>query len=152
MTIVVQPNLAPTQSSKRERILQAFEAVLVNVNGIDGRVFRTLPDANARELQPYVGLEWSSEQSNPMTVPQLERTLTVQVSVYVRGETPDLLADPIAVSVHSVLMADPSLGGLAIDTMLKDATFESASADQSAGKLTHQYEVIYRHSYADMTA
>ena len=139
-------------TSKRERILQAIESALSAVAGIDGRVFRTLPDANPRELQPYVALEWESEAATPLSVPQIERTLTVVVSVLVRGDVPDTLADPIAVSVHALLMADPTLGGLAIDVMLKGARFEAVSADQSAGKLTHEYDVLYRHSFADMTA
>lgn len=139
-------------ASKRETILAAIKAALQGVDGIDGRVYRSRPDPNERAAAPYIALEWSSENATPLSVPQIERTLTVQVSVLVRGDEPDRLADPIAVSVHALMMADPTFGGLAIDTMLKAASFEAASADQTAGRLTHEYDVLYRHSYADMTA
>ncbi|MFN5780324.1 MAG: hypothetical protein ACK44O_12775, partial [Novosphingobium sp.] len=46
---------------------------------------------------------------------KLNWTLDVLISVYARGEEPDKLADPTIVSVHSLLMADRTIGGLAYD-------------------------------------
>lgn len=137
--------------SKRERILKRIAAVLAATAGISGRVYRSDPEAAARGEHPCIMLSWSAESATPETVPQTERTLSVQVEILVRGDVPDALADPIAQSAHSLLMADQQLQGNAIDIMLGDARFEFESADQTAGRLTHEYLVKYRHSYGDMT-
>ena len=137
--------------SKREKILAAFKTALLPTAGIGNRVFRSDPEAVTLENVPCIDLAWLNEQASPDTVPQLERTLSVQVSVLVRGDVPDLLADPIITDAHARIMADATLGGLAIDIRLDDASFDFVSADNSAGKLTHQYSVKFRHSYTDMT-
>jgi hypothetical protein len=137
--------------SKREAIMKRIAAVLAGTAGVSGRVYRSEPEALDRDNHPCILLRWTNEQATPETVLQSERTLTVYVDILVRGDVPDSLADPIAQSVHALLMADPRLNGLALDTMLGDASFEYESADQTAGKLTHEYMVKFRHSWADMT-
>lgn len=137
--------------SKREQIMDVIGSRLANVSGVGGRVYRSQSDPNDRELMPCIAYRWTSEQPTPQTVPQMERTLNVEISVFTRGDTPDELADPIMVSVHSLLMADTSLGGLAIDMRLDDASSEIVAADMPAAKVTHAYAVQFRHSYSDMT-
>lgn len=139
-------------ASIRERILASLAADLAGVAGIDGRVYRSDPNPSARDLHPFVTLDWQSDQAAPATVPQTERRLVALVSVFVRGDGPDTLADPIMVAAHAAITADTTRGGLAIDTLLADASFEVESADETAGRLTHVYEINYRHSFADMTA
>lgn len=138
-------------SSKREQILQALCAALAPVTLIEGRVYRSDPEATDRENTPCINVTWSAEQATPQTVPMMERTLSVAVAVLARGDIPDQIADQIIVDVHQRIMADTTLGGLAIDTMLDTAAFEFVSADQTAGKLTHEYQIMYRHSFGDMT-
>ena len=137
--------------SKREQILSAIVTKLAPVAGVSGRVFRSQADPNPRELDPFIAVEWSSEQAMADTVQLLGRSLNVDVSVYTRGDAPDSLADPIMVDVHQRLTADPSLGGLAIDIQLEDASNEVIAADFPAAKVTHTYVVKYRHSYGNMT-
>lgn len=138
-------------SSKREQIVRAIMDKLAVLPGVDGRIFRSQADPNPRELAPYIAVQWTNEQSNPDTVQLLGRTLTVEVSVYTRGDIPDSLADDIIVAAHQLITADPSLGGLALDTMLEDASAEIIAADFPAAKVTHAYSVKFRHSYGDMT-
>ena len=138
-------------SSKRERILQALVAALAPVTGIEGRVYRSQPDPADRELIPCIKVDWTSEQATPETVPQMERTIAVQVAVLVRGDVPDQVADPIVSDAHARIMANAQWGGLAIDTRLDAAAFEVISADNTAAKLTHEYSIKFRHSYDDMT-
>jgi len=137
--------------SKRESIMLRLVTVLTPITGIGGRVFRADPEGADRDDIPCINLGWTAEQPSPETVPMLERTLTVQVSVLTRGDTPDALADPIIAEAHARIMADTSLQGQAIDIRLESASFEVVSADQSAGKLTHEYSIKFRHSYSDMT-
>jgi hypothetical protein len=142
-------------SSKREQIMQAIVTRLNTTAGVNGRVYRSAPDPSPREECPFIAVSWSTENASPDTVPQLERTLTVSVSVFTRATSlsgvADSDADAILVSAHSLLMADTQLGGLAIDMRLEDADTEIVAADMPAAKTTHQYSVKFRHSYADMT-
>ena len=124
---------------------------VANVAGVDGRVYRSQVDPNPRELSPFVAVQWTNEQPSTDAVQLMGRVLTVEVSVYTRDDIPDMAADDIVVSLHQLIMADPSLGGLAIDTMLEDASAEIIAADFPAAKVTHNYSVKFRHSYGDMT-
>ena len=136
--------------SKREAIMKRIATVLAATDGVDGRIYRSDPEAVDRDNHPCVLLRWTNEQASPDTVMQTERTLVVEVSILVRGDTPDTLVDPIAQSVHELIMADAQLNGLAIDTSFGDARFEVTSADETAGKLTHEYLVKFRHNYENM--
>ena len=138
-------------ASKREQIVLAIMARLANVVGVDGRVLRSQADPNVRDMAPFITVQWTSEQAAPETVPQLERLLNIEVAVYTRGDIPDSLADDILVSAHGLIMADTSLGGLAIDMRLEDAGSEIIAADFPAAKVTHNYSVKFRHSYGDMS-
>lgn len=139
-------------SSKREQILSAIVLAVSGAAGVDGRVYRSDPEATVREDQPCINVNWTSETQSEIATWYVERSLNVSVSILTRGDTPDVLADPIATDLYSLVMADTSLGGLAIDIEPGDTAFEVLSADQSAGKLTQEFVVKYRHSYADMTA
>lgn len=130
--------------------MQAMTARLATTAGVDGRVYRSQADPNNRDLHPYVALQWTNEQASPETVPMLERLLSVDVSAYTRTDDPDMAADPIMASIHSLLMADTQLGGLAIDIRLDNASLEIIAADMPAAKVTHTYNVKFRHSYTDM--
>lgn len=138
-------------ASKREQIMQAIGDRLAQTVGVGGRVIRSQTEPQDRDEMPCITYQWTSERSQPQTVPQMERTLSVEVHVYTRGDAPDELADPIIVSAHSLLMADTSLGGLAIDMQLEDASVEIVAADMPAAKVAHVYTVQFRHSYSDLT-
>jgi len=138
-------------NSKREQIIQAVGTALAGVQGVGGRVYRSRADAIAREQSPCITYDWSNEEVLPQVTVFAERQVSIFVSVFVRGDEPDRLADPIISSVHAALMVDTTLGGLALDMALGTATFEYESADKTAGKLTHEYQVMFRHAYTDMT-
>lgn len=138
--------------SKREKIMKRIATVLASAAGVNGRVYRSDPDAASRAESPCIVLSWQSDQ--PAGDPQVlsDRELTVSVQVITRGDAPDALADPIIQSVHSLLMADPKLDNNAIDIIYGPTDFEFESADQTAGRMTQQYRVLFRHSYHDLTA
>lgn len=138
-------------ASKRERIVAEIITRLADTQGVDGRVFRSLSDPLERDDCPFVAVRWTNERASPDTVPQLERTLDVEVAVFTRGDIPDQLADDVLVSAHDLIMVDTQLGGLAIDIRLEDATTEIVAADGAGAKTTHVYSVKFRHSYTDMT-
>lgn len=79
-----------------------------------------------------------------------EKRLTVLVSVYVRGAVPDQLADGIVESVHSKLMAEPTLGGLAMDISEGGTNWDMDEADQTAAIVSMRFVVWYRHARANL--
>ena len=64
------------------------------------------------------------------SLPTLDHSLTVRVSVIVRGDVPDNVADPTVESLHSKVMADLTVNNLAIDVQPSDTSFELLDADQ----------------------
>lgn len=131
--------------------MQRIATVLAGTAGVSGRVYRSEPEAMERDVCPCVLFRWTDERAEARSVPLLERSLSVEVDAMVRGAVPDALADPVIQSAHALLCADPTLGGLAIDISLSGARFEYVGADLTAGKITHEYVVLFRHSFADMT-
>ena len=139
--------------SIRERILARLLIVLTDVAGVDGKVYRNLADAMAFDEAPSINIEWQSDE--PAEEPSsflMHRHLTVSVSIFTRGDGPDILADPIAQSVHTLIMADEQLAGNALSTTLGSVTFEFENLEKNAAKTTHEYVVAYRHSYGDITS
>jgi hypothetical protein len=85
------------------------------------------------------------------SLPTLDWSFVVRVSVIVRGDKPDEVADPIVESLHSKIMADLTLGGYAIDVQPQGVSFEMVDADQPAGVIGCDYLVRYRTRLADLT-
>lgn len=138
--------------SKREKIMKRIAAVLAAADGVSGRVYRSDPDAATRAQSPCIVITWQTDQPSNEPVVMSERELTVSVQIITRGDAPDALADPVIQSVHALLMADPKLNNNAIDIIYGPTDFEFESADQTAGRLTQQYRVLFRHNYHDLTA
>lgn len=140
--------------SIREKIMARLAVVLADVTGgVDGRVFRSLADAMALDEAPCVTIEWQSDdEAEESSSLQMHRHLSVAVSVFTRGEAPDVLADPILQSIHTLIMADEQLDGNAIWTRLGSTSFEFENADKNAGKTTAEYQILYRHSFGDLAA
>jgi hypothetical protein len=63
---------------------------------------------------------------------------------------PDQAADPVIESLHSKLMADLTLGGLAIDIQPFQVEFQTVEADVPAGVVMCDYLVKYRTSVSDL--
>jgi hypothetical protein len=85
------------------------------------------------------------------SLPKLDSTLRVRVVVIVRANVPDQAADATMVDLHSRIMADLTLGGLAIDVQPTQTTFNIVEADQPAGVISCEYDVLYRTQVDDIT-
>ena len=83
---------------------------------------------------------------------KLDWTLRIRIVVVVRGNIPDNLADPTINSLHKKVVADPTLGGLAIDIRPSTTSFEMLDADKPAGVIFCEYEIDYRTSTTDLSA
>ena len=61
------------------------------------------------------------------------------------------MADATVESLHSKLLTDPTVGGLAIDVRPSTTTFELIEADQPAGLIMCEFEVDYRTTYGSLS-
>lgn len=138
-------------TTKRERILRTIQDKLALTYGVDGRVYRSRVTAVQRAESPAIVIEAISDTPAQNTsLPTLDWRMRVRVSVIVRGETPDELADPIIENMHARMVADLTLGGYAIDVQPDEVTFNMFDSDQPAGVIFNDYIVQYRTSVASL--
>lgn len=140
-------------TTKREHILTAIRTALTGTTGVASRIYRTRVEPIPREESPVIIVEPLNDTANQATsLPTLDWTLTVRVTVIVRGVIPDQQADPIVESLHTRLMTDLTLGGYAIDIQPVGVTFNFAEADGAAGEIQCDYRVLYRTSVTNLAS
>jgi hypothetical protein len=140
-------------ATKRETILAAIRTALIGTTGVSTRIYRSRVEPIAREESPAIVIEPLSDTASQNTaLPTLDWSMTVRVTVIVRGAIPDQQADPIIDSLHGKLMADLTLGGYAIDIQPIGVTFNFAEADGAAGEIQCDYRVLYRTSVTNLAS
>jgi|TARA_B100002019_G_C21144228_1_gene534862 hypothetical protein len=139
-------------TTKRESILAAVKTALANTTGVGTRIYRSRVDPLSRGESPAIIIEPISDTPEQNTsLPTLDWTLRIRVVVIERSDIPDQAADDTIESMHSKLMADLTLGGLAIDIQPAQTSFQLLEADQPAGVIFCEYEIRYRSQVADLT-
>lgn len=140
-------------ATKREQILQAIESALAGTVQVGTRIYRSRVTPLARGESPAIVVEPGRDDPQQNTsLPTLDWTFNVRVIVIVRGEVPDQVADPIIEDLHAKLMADLSLGGVAMDIQPATVIFELVEADQPAGAITCNFVVRYRTAVSSLSA
>ena len=137
-------------ASKREQILAAIETLLQGTVQVGTRIYRSRAQAYSRSESPAISI--SPGEDNPANAPRtigaslgrLDQVLPVLIEIYVRGDVPDQLADPIGVDVHARMMADRTLGGLAHEVQPDGWRPEYEPADATAGWIGHKFLIRYR--------
>jgi hypothetical protein len=138
-------------TTKRERILRTIQDRLALTHGVEGRVYRSRVTAMQRAESPAIVIEPISDTPTQNTsLPTLDWRMRVRVTVIVRGDVPDQLADPIIENMHARMVTDLTLGGYAIDVQPDEVTFNMLDADQPAGVIFNDYIVQYRTSVASL--
>lgn len=139
-------------ATRRETILAAVATALAGTTGVSTRIYRSRVEPMARAESPAIVIEPVNDIAEQNTsLPTLDWSLTVRISVIVRGAIPDQLSDPIVEDMHSKLMADLSLGGVAMDIRPQSVNFELVEADQPAGVVSCDYLIRYRTANANLT-
>ena len=132
-------------TTKREQILSQIATTLASTAGVSGRVYRSRVTAAARAESPMIVIEPVTDAARQLTsLPKLDWRMRVRVTVVVRSQTPDTDADSIIESMHSLLMSDLTAGGYAIDIQPVLTEFQFLDADQPAGVISNEYDVLYR--------
>ena len=141
-------------TTKREQILSAIATILADADGVTGRVYRSRQEAFSRNESPAIVIEPGGDQAaaEPVSTCKIDWTFTVVVAVYARGTVPDQTADPVIQSMHSLLMADRTLGGLVMDIWPSSMDPQFDKADLAAGWMVNTYTVRYRTSVTDLSA
>lgn len=139
-------------TTKRESILAAIKTALSGTAGVGTRIYRSRPEPLSRGESPAIVIEPVSDTPEQNTsLPTLDWTLRVRIVVIERATVPDQAADDTIEDLHSKIMADLTLGGLAIDVMPATTSFQLLEADQPAGVIFCEYDVRYRSQVADLT-
>lgn len=139
--------------TKREQILAAIRTTLTNTVGVGTRIYRSRVEPLARQESPAIIVEPIKDTCAQNTsLPTLDWSLIVRVAVIIRANVPDQAADPTVESLHSKLMADLTLGGLAIDIQPLQVEFQAVEADVPAGVVICDYRVQYRTSVTNLGA
>ena len=140
-------------ASKRELILAAIKTNLANTTGVGTRIYRSRVEALTRSETPAIIIEPVSD--TPQDTNSFNNKITwefkIRISVIARGSTPDNVADPTIESLHTKVLNDPSIGGLAIDVRPSTTTFELLEADEPAGVIGCEFDIEYRTSYNSLT-
>ena len=139
-------------TTKRESILAAVKTALTGTAGVGTRIYRSRVDPLSRGESPALIIEPVSDTPEQNTsLPTLDWTLRIRVVVIERSNIPDQAADDTIEDMHSKLMDDLTLGGLAIDIQPAQTSFQLLEADQPAGVIFCEYEIRYRSQVADLT-
>lgn len=140
-------------ATKREQILQAMRTALVGTVGVGTRIYRSRPDPVARGETPAIIIEPGKDVPEQNTsLPTLDWSFLVRVIVLSRAAIPDQAADATIESLHAKLVADLTLGGLAIDVQPGPVTFEIVEADSPAAVIVCDYIVRYRTSVSSLSS
>lgn len=134
-------------TSKAELITQAI-VVALTVPAMSsvpaGRVYRDLHGALQSDLLPAVAVE-TGDESTPerRTTRHKLRFLDVTVTVVAKGASPYSEADPALVESFDRLMADRTLGGVALEVIEGATRRERSAAEEQLGAITKTYRVQY---------
>ena len=140
-------------TTKRESILDEIKSTLAGTTNVGTRIYRSKVTPLSRGETPALVIEPINDSpESSFSLPRLDWSLSVRISVIVRGDVPDEVADPIVQSLHSKLMADLTLDGNAIDIQPGNVSFEMVDSDQPAGVIGCEYVVRYRTLVTDLTS
>tara|TARA_B100001029_G_scaffold15752_1_gene10522 strand:+ start:436 stop:861 length:426 start_codon:yes stop_codon:yes gene_type:complete len=139
-------------ATKREQILAALKTSLTGTTGAGTRIYRSRVEPFVRGESIAVVLEPVSDTPTDQTIyEKITWDFRVRISVIVRGSIPDSNADSTIESLHTKVMTDTTIGGLAIDIRPSTTTFEIVEADQPAGVISCEYDIEYRTSFNDLS-
>lgn len=139
-------------ATRREAILSAIATTLAGTTGVGSRIYRNRAEPLSRAESPAIVIEPANDLAQQNTsLPTLDWTLRVRIVVISRATLADQAADPTVESLHAKLMADLTLGGLAIDVQPAQVTFDFVEADVPAAVIACEYDIRYRTSVLSLT-
>ncbi|HET7552195.1 MAG TPA: hypothetical protein VFK04_12965 [Gemmatimonadaceae bacterium] len=142
-------------ASRRDQILAAVVAIL---NGAgkpaDTTVerYRTLPlTTEGAWILVYPMIE-ATERAPTPSGRLARRKLRVRCECRAQGEQVDQVLDPLLLWTVKALMADPSLGGVAINVQEEATQWDAEDADKVYGAAAVDFTIDYQTAAADPSA
>lgn len=138
----------------REQILARIAAALLNATPAGANVFRSREVSITKGLSPAIVVMPGNESHQSFGVSASKHELHVDISIFVRGDPWDQLADAVIEPAHRVVMSDAGLRSLVLDVRHVDvqSSFVSEEADRTAGTLTEPYLITYVTKPNDLSA
>lgn len=137
-------------STKRELIIVALKTVVESISGLP--CYRSRVEPFSRGKVPAAIIEPLQDKPESNVIGFLDWTLTVQVTLLVRGDEPDKIADPYIQQVHEKIMADLGLGGLSQDIQPVSVEYDLIEGDKPVGVIMMKFNVSYRTPEKILTA
>lgn len=132
-------------ASRRELILDAMETALAGTAQVGSRIFRSRVEAFIRGELPALVLQSVSDEPTQTNLARLSWELNFQITIYISGDEPDRLADPIVEDVHSKIMdpANPARVYL-VDLLPSSVGFDVEQGDKPVGIVTLGFVATYQ--------
>ena len=148
----------------QEQIVAYAAALLTGIDGVGNRIYRSRQEAYSRDESPAISVEPGPAvtAAEPVSTCKMDWTLQLLIAVFARGMVPpsgtpllglsaDQAADPVVQAVHSRMMTDRSLGGLAMNCWLLSRDPQMVSAEDPSIVTVLTYQVRYRTSVTDLS-
>jgi hypothetical protein len=137
--------------TRRELILSRIKTNLDAITG--ATVYRSRVEPLSRSEVPAVIVEPVNDSPvGTNFYDKLDWTMRVRITTFVRAATPDDTSDTYSQQVHSLLMADQTLNGYALDLLPDRTDFAMYEADIPVGMITQDFLVRYRTSRTNLTS
>ena len=136
--------------TRRELILKRIKTNLDPIVG--ATCYRSRVEPLARSEAPAIIVEPVSDQPSEEFSTVLQWELRVRVTVIVRANTPDDSSDDYLQQVHSLIMADPTVNGYALDINPDRVEFNMIEADVPVGIISMDFLVLYRSGRTNLTS
>ena len=136
-------------SSKADQIIQAIRTALtvprMSTVQPDG-IFLDLVNAIDQGTTLAIAIEEGDEPAPNLDglIRTAERRINIDVHVVTKSSAPLRTADPALVESYNRIMADRTLGGLALDIQEGDTQRRRSAAERPVGAITKTYTVEFR--------
>jgi hypothetical protein len=147
-------------TTKQEQIVAACYTALAGTVGVSNRIYRSRTEAFSRDESPAITVEHGRSDANiePISTCRTDWTFQLIIAVFSRGmhgangPSPDQVADPVIESLHSKLMADRTIGGLAMDIIPQSRDPQLVSAEDPVMWTVLTYQVRYRTTIENLSS
>jgi hypothetical protein len=140
--------------SIREQIIHAVLGRLAPVASAEGGTLSRQPVVPTDRARLPALLVFPESEAVRRMNDRAERELTlriVAVAVGTETEPPEPTADRLLTAAHAALMADVSLGGLALGLEETDVEWQQDDADMEVATMPARYRLTYRTLAHDLT-
>ena len=140
--------------SIREQIIQTVVARLTLVASAQGATIRRQPTVPTDRAQLPTLLVFPDSEAVRRVNDRTERELVIRIVALAVGtatEIPEPMADRLMTAAHAALLADVTLGGLALGMEETDTDWQQDDADMDVAALRSRYRITYRTFAHDLT-